>query len=156
MSKSPYAQFKTDQNLEKDGIFLDYGDFRFKVARAGGANQRFQKILAAKFKPHRRLMQLDVMDDDLARKLLAESYAEAVILGWDHKVGEGESAKWEPGMIDEEGKVMEFNNENVIKVLLDLPELFRDIQGQCDSAANFQLESRKETAKNSKPASGGN
>lgn len=145
---SPYQQFKTDNKIEQDGVFLDYGGFRLKIARAGGANVRFNKILQAKFKPHKRLMAMDNMEDELARKLMAEAYAEGVVLGWDSVVDD----KVVPYILDEKGEKMEFNRENCIKLLLDLPDLFSDLQTQANAISNFRVEERKEATKNSKPA----
>jgi hypothetical protein len=146
---SPYQQFKTDEQVEQDGFYLDYGCFRLKIARAGGSNQKFQKVLQHKFKPHKRAMSMDTMDDDLARKLMAEAYAETIVLAWDSPDGKG---KYVPTVIGEDGKPMEFNRANCVKLLLDLPDLFADLQTQANTAANFMTEERAELIKNSKPA----
>ena len=36
-----FDQFETDPVLESEGIWIDYGAFRVKIARAGGANKKY-------------------------------------------------------------------------------------------------------------------
>ena len=75
--------------------------------------------------------------------MLAEVYADAVIVGWS-------------GVKDEAGKEMAFSRENVIKLLTDIPELFRDIQQQANLVSNFRAEAKEADAKNSAASSAGN
>jgi len=133
---SPYAQFQTDESLETEGVVLDYGDYQIRIARAGGANKRFAKVLEAKQKPHRRQIQNETLDEGVARKLLAESYAEAVVLGWDNLTGP-------------DGKPMPYSKQNCVKLLLDLPDLFADIREQAAKVALFRREEIEEAAGNS-------
>lgn len=133
---SPYEAFETDPNLEcGEGVRLDYGGFSITVHRAGGGNHRFLRVLEAKLKPHRRQLQAGTLDEELARGLLIEAYAEAVVVGWS-------------GVEDRDGRPMAFTRENVIKLLTDLPELFRDVQEQAQGLANFRRAQREEAAKN--------
>lgn len=130
---SLYSTFKTDGNLEKDGIELEYGflnedptkPIRIRIARSGGSNLRFAKILEAKTKPHRRSIQTETIDKKLSEQLFKEVYAESVILGWSN-------------VQDENGVDLEFSRDNVIKVLTDLPDLWADIREQSNKAALFR------------------
>lgn len=79
---NPYEMFATNKELEQQGIEIDYGDFSITIARAGGSNKKFAKVLTEKMQPHARSLKNETMDDGLADKLHAEAYAEAVILGW--------------------------------------------------------------------------
>ncbi len=137
-----YDTFKTDERLEcETGLELDYGACGvITIRRAGGANQAFQRVLAAKFKPYERQAQTDTLDPAVNRRLLAETYGETVIVGWR-------------GVKDETGNDLHFSPENAVKLLLDLPELFADIRAQATTAANFRRASVEETAKNSPVAS---
>ena len=129
-----YEMFGTDAALEKEGIALTYGDTTIVVARAGGANSKFQKVGEQKMRPYRAQVQQGIMDIETATRLLAEAYSEAVILGWEN-------------VKDAEGNDLEFTKENVVKVLLDLPDLFTDIQSQCQMVVNFLTSVREEDAK---------
>src|SRR5690606_30785342 len=86
---SLYNTFETDKSLERDGIVLDYGfnsknqPIQIRIARAGGANTKFAKVLEQKMKPYKRAIANDTMDNKVAEKLMVEAYADAVILGWE-------------------------------------------------------------------------
>lgn len=128
-----YSTFKTDTNLEVQGIWLEYGlvdgdmnrPIRIKVSRAGGSNTRFARLLEAKTKPHRRSIQTETLDPKLAEQMFKEVYAESIILDWVN-------------VQDEEGNDLPFSRDNVIKVLSDLPDLWADVREQCNKVALFR------------------
>lgn len=136
--KSPYEMFETDPDAEKEkGVEVDFGSFQITLLRAGGANKKYANVLNAKIQPVRRRMQNGSLSDEESAKLYAEIYADSIIIGWKN-------------VRDRKGKVIPYNRENVIKLLLDLPELFRDIEARANSFANFRKEDMEEDAKNSK------
>lgn len=124
---SLYSRFATDKKVEAEsGIVLDYGDAgSIRIHRAGGANQRFKNYTTATLKPYTRQINTGTMDEDTSRKLTAQIYAKTVIVGWE-------------GVCGPDGETLEFTEENVIKVLLDLPELFEDIQRAAQDASLFR------------------
>ena len=138
---SLYKQFKTDKNVEKEGIVLNYGknskgeDIEIRIARAGGANVQYAKLLEAKTKPYRRQIQNETLDNEVAEKITKEVYAKAVVMGWT-------------GVEDENGKPLEFSSENCIKLFDDLPDLWMDIQQQSTKAALFRADILEQDAKN--------
>lgn len=134
---SLYKTYATDKNLESGaGVKLEYPDgVSLTIHRAGGSNRKFLQSMDAKIKPHRRQIQLGTIDRDLSDKLIAEVYAESVIKGWS-------------GVTDENGNDLPFTKQNVVKLLLDLPDLFNDIKAQADTLANFRKEELEEEAKN--------
>ena len=133
---SLYSTFATDSSLEQKGILINYGTERFLIARAGGSNDKFKRVFNQKIKPHRRQIDNEQMKDEQMEELLAEVYAESVILGWESR--KDKDAPWVPTLPDREGKPMEFTPANCKKLLLDLPELFRDLQSQASKAALFR------------------
>lgn len=133
--------FKTDEKVEQQGVWLDYGETRIRIARAGGANKKFAKVLDKKTKPYRRALASGTMDNDRADTLLRETYAEAVILDWQTKV----NGEWKPGIDPEDanlpaGDLLPVNSDNVLLALTALAELYRDIQSQAQSIALFRAE----------------
>jgi hypothetical protein len=134
--ETPYSLFKTNDKMETEGVVLNYGSFDIRIARAGGANKKYMKLLQARMKPHKRQMDTDTLPEKTATDILAACFADAVILGWT-------------GVKDEEGKDMEFTRENVIKLMTDLPDLFRDVQQQANLVSNFRAAEIEEIAKNS-------
>lgn len=139
MSKSLYEIFSTDSSLEKEGIAVEYGEATIILARAGGSNRKFQSVLERKMRPYRSAINSGTMDESTAERLLAEAYAEAVIRAWDGVTF--------PPDHEQAGQPMPFSADNVVKVLLDLPDLFRDIQEQSTRLANFITEGASEDVK---------
>ncbi len=148
---SLYKQFKTDGSVEKDGVVLEYGisskgkTISIRIARAGGANIRFAKLMEAKVKPHRRSIQNETMDTFLAEQIAKQVYAETVVLGWENV---------EFPVLDKDGNntdVMEelpYTVENCVRLFTDLPDLYMDIQEQAGRAALFRADIREVDAKN--------
>lgn len=138
---SLYSQFKTDGNVENEGVVLEYGinkagkTISIRIARAGGANTKFAKLMEYKVKPYRRQIQNESMDPALAEKIAKEVYAETVVLGWEN-------------VEDEHGKELEFTVENVIKLFTDLPDLYTDIQSQAQRTALFRADVLEADSKN--------
>lgn len=138
---SLYSQFQTDKNVEKEGVVLEYGKTKdgriisIRIARAGGANTRYSKLLEAATKPYRRQLQNETMDNDVAESLTQKVYAQAVVLGWEN-------------VEDADGNPMEFNVDNCVKLFKDLPDLWADIQNQATRAALFRQDILEADAKN--------
>jgi hypothetical protein len=132
-----YKQFKTDKNLETKGVVIDYGSFRVTIARAGGSNKKFVRVLEAKTKPFRRAIQTETMDNERASSLMAEVYAEAIILNWESKVGKIFKVGIEP---PEDGgdKLLPVTTKNILSTFDNLPDLFTDLQQQANQVALFR------------------
>jgi len=125
---SIYGLFGTDKEMERSGIWLDYGKFgSFLIARAGGSNDRFQKAMERLSRPHRKQIANETLDDDIANDLLLKAFAEAVVLSWK-------------GIKDKDGREMPFTRDNVIKLFKDLPDLFVDVREQAQKSANYRSE----------------
>lgn len=142
--------FGTDNNLEKNGVLLDYGDFSILIARAGGSNQKYNKVLERKSKPHQRAIANDTFDSELASKILMETYAETVVLGWTgvmvSDLGETEASGDEPVGEDQP---LAFSKANAILLFEAYPDLYLDIQQQATKMTLFRNEMVGDAAKNS-------
>lgn len=132
---SAYNRFQTDKKLEVEGTRVEYGDFTFILARAGGANKAFQKCIERKSRPYRKQIQKNQMDHEVMNRIMLEAYAETIFKGWEN-------------MTDENGDDLPFNEENVIKVMTDLPDLWEDVLQVTSSLEVYLLEVREEEAKN--------
>lgn len=124
---SLYEKFASDQSAESvDGITLDYGEAgKIIIHRAGGSNQRYKNYAAAKLKPYQRQIQAKTMDEAVTRAVMADVYAKTVIVGWEEVRGR-------------DGELLPFTPENVKQVLIDLPDLFDDIQTAANDASLFR------------------
>lgn len=134
---SLYDKFATSKDAEQGtGIVLDYGDAgKITIHRAGGANRRFKDYTSAKLKPFTRQINAGTMDEEVSRKLTADIYAKTVIVGWE-------------GVTGPDGEELEFTVENVTQVLLDLPDLFDDIQRAAQDASLFRAAVNEEVEGN--------
>jgi len=143
---SMFSQFKTNPDLEKNGVVIDYGTFRVTIARAGGANKKFGRLLEAKTKPHKRAIQTETMDQEKSVDIMREVYADAVILNWETKIND----QFVVGIEDPEdaSKTVPFTRDNLLATFKALPDLFSDLQEQAMRAALFRDELREEDAKN--------
>jgi len=103
------------------------------LSLAGGANKRFQKLLERRLEPHQRAIQSGLMDESLARKILAECFAETVVIGWD-------------GVTNRAGQPIAFSKDACTALLLDLPDLFDELRDQAVKTSNFRRAAREVTA----------
>lgn len=152
-----YKTFEQDTQLEQDGIEVRYDDVRFIIARAGGSNEEFKKAFTERVKPFQSQIKRGTMDDDTAAELMADVYADTVVKSWGsierNEKGEkvkvkGGIWKWIPKVPDRDGNLMPFTKENVMQVLLDLPELFKDLQFMASEASNYRRQAEEDDAKN--------
>lgn len=138
---SLYKQFKTDNTLERNGIVLEYGNnadgnpISIRIARAGGANSQYTRLMEARVKPYRRQIQNETIEKTMVEKILREVYAETIVLSWEN-------------VTDETGEELPFTVQNCIKLFEDLPDLFQDIQDQSQRAALFREEVLETDSKN--------
>lgn len=140
---SPYAMFLTDESVEQAGVDIEYGPFYFKVARAGGSNARYRDALRERMRPHQRALAQNVMNNDLADRIIRDVFAEHVVLDWgSEKYGAGK-------MIGRDGEEIAFSADAVKQLFKDLPELANDVMNQATQFNNFRAVIAEADAKNS-------
>ncbi len=142
---SMYDLFKTEPVLETEGVVLNYGTFKVTIARAGGMNKRYVKVLEAKVRPFRRALQTETLDSEVGLDILREAYAEAIILKWETQ----QNGKFVIGIESPDNEILPFTKENVILTLKNLPDLFTDIQDQASKIATFRQDEKEKAAGNS-------
>lgn len=121
--------------LEKKGVWIKGRWGRALIARAGGANKNFNRILAAKSRPHRRQIQTDNADDDQMLDLLKQVYADTVVLDLE---------------VYENRQQVPFTQENVLRILRANPlDIWDDISYYANRAITFDRETLEADAKNS-------
>ncbi len=144
-----YEMFEMDADLEREGITVNYGSVKFLIARAGGRNSAFKKLFQSKAKKYRHQIDNETMSDTAADRLMAESYAEGVVLGWWSRIEDehGEPVltakgdeKWVDTVENADGKKVKFSVDECVRLFEDLPDLFANIQMMAGKAANYRLE----------------
>ncbi len=139
-----YDIFETDEDLENAGIWLDYGDFRVKVASAGQGNKKYVRYAEKALKPIRRAMQAGAVSNERSMAIMSDIYAKTIVLDWQVKGDNG----WKPGIEGRDGEILPFNKEEVQKVFEALPNLFIDVQEQANSISNFRKQEIEEDSGN--------
>jgi hypothetical protein len=105
-----------------------------ELARAGGSNTRYVKALEAKSRPYRRQIKEDRLAPDVANKMLIETFAETIVLGWT-------------GIEDKDGPV-QFSVDNCRQLLTELPDLFEELREVASNAGTFREYEIEEDAGN--------
>lgn len=132
-----FSFYKTNANKELDGKWVSpIGEYEgapeFKIARAGGANKKFDNLQANLLKPYQRQIQANInnLPDEL-KKLINEKNKEAFIatclLDWKN-------------IENAEGKVIPFSKEAAKDLFSQLPDLYTDLFGYAMQIATFQDE----------------
>lgn len=125
---NPFAMFGTDKTLEVNGIYVNYGDFRVLVARSGGSNQEFNRLRTALAKPFLRLIAAGTLPEEKQNELNHKLYAQAVVRGFEVLQEKGKKKEWVSGIPTPDGGLVEFNEQNLIALFNQLPDLFADLQ----------------------------
>ena len=149
--KGSYGAFRSDIGAEQEGVILDYGPFRVTIARAGGSNKAYERILEGLTKPYRRAIQLETLDAKVSDKIMKEAMAKAVILNWEVLVDadglpDADGQDWKQGLEHPDtGDLLPFNWENVMEVLQhkEIQNLYHDLRVQSGKEALF-LQARRE------------
>lgn len=132
--KTIFDMFKTDEAVERAGVRVDYGVAWFQVARAGGANERYEEVLQAKAAPLRRAIEGNILPAKTLRKLQRETLVETLLLGWGSpQFGDGKIA-------DAKGKPLDFSTANALEVLASpgMQDLADDLLTQARSFAAYR------------------
>lgn len=149
--KGGYGAFRSDIGAEQEGVILDYGPFRVTIARAGGSNKAYERILEGLTKPYRRAIQLETLDAKVSEKIMKEAMAKAVILNWEVLVDadglpDADGQDWKQGLEHPDtGDLLPFSWENVMEVLQhkEIQNLYHDLRVQSGKEALF-LQTRRE------------
>ena len=152
MSSFLYNTFESDADLEREGITVNFGSVKFTIARAGGRNKAFKETFQSKVKKHRTQIDNETMSDEMADQIMAESYAEAIILGWwtrkedengDPILKKGEE-QWDDVIENVDGKRVKYSIPECVTLLRDLPDLFVTLQSYAQKAGNYRKELEEE------------
>lgn len=148
---SLYKSYKTDKELELNGIWVTFGDKEaFNISRAGGSNSRYIKLMKRTLKPFKRQVDNGTLPLDKEAEIFAEVYAKTIVIGWRTAVPvKNKKDKWE--FVEKievaDGKMVEFSVEACKQLLIDLPELMADLMAHAVQASNFLEEEEDEAVK---------
>lgn len=136
MAKSAlYARFKTNENTEEAGVWVNFGDdVRVRVRRLKSrASQAARAELDKPFAPE---IRRGTMPEDKLKELAIKQVARGVIAEWE-------------GVTDADGNALPYTPENAFKVLTDLPEFAEAIIEISMNAENYKAQMSADAEGNS-------
>lgn len=128
---SLYTQFETNIQKEQDGVPVTFDANEdgtiptFIVARTGGANQEWAKVLEEETAPYRRLMDLGKLPKDLNDKILIRTFCRASLRPWSN-------------VQNRQNQLIEYSLNNAIQLMTELPNLFSVLQVKANNIASYQ------------------
>ena len=125
---SMYKDFKTDTGKEQDGIWIKYDTFQVRIARSGGSNKKYAKLLEVKARPFRRAIETETMSAERGNELVRDVFAEACVLDWETLQTTDKGDVWVKGIEAQDGTILPFSVANVLDTFKALPELYKDLQ----------------------------
>jgi len=138
---SLFSDFETNPKAEKEGVLFPCGtnndgsQCKFRLARAGKANKKYQKVLQAAMKPHRHAIDNDALKEEIAEEVMLDVFIKSILIGWDN-------------VQDEEGKTIKYSQEKAKELMQQLPDLYDTLDKASKKAATFRDAIMKEEAKN--------
>lgn len=144
---------ETDPQKERDGVPLDFGDYRVTLRRQGGANDRYGIELEKEMKPHRGALNAGVLPQAKVDEITFRAFARACVVKWETrkstvlKLAEGEADGFMDG-IDMRGLVVPCNEENLVAVFKALPGVFLDLREAARGEQLYRLAQREDDAGN--------
>jgi hypothetical protein len=120
-----FNDFETSKDAEKQGVWVDYGDYRLRIARSGGRNQGYIQALAKATKPHRRAIIAGHIKEAQMRAIMVPVYAKYVLVGWE-------------GVATREGDPIDYSVEKAQELLTELPDFFEEVQSRSSDISLFQ------------------
>lgn len=138
-------RYNTDQSLEEEGVWVDFGDgLQVKIRRLNSKHSRETRRKLEK--PYSTQFRGREMPDSLQETLLNQQMSKSIVVDW--KGVDDPYADVKPG--DKDAPALAHSEENVLKLLSD-PE-FKDFRDDILTAAmertTFEKEQRKAKEKN--------
>jgi len=144
MSNILRKMYQTVPTLETKGVVIQYDEgVEITVARAGGANKKFAKVLTKLSKPHRRAIQTETVPEGVERELVLRTYAQTVVMGW-----KGITKDIITGNDTDASEELPCVEENIVAVFTALPDLFEDVAKMSQDISLYRAEVLEDDSKN--------
>lgn len=130
---SLYDLFETNSGAESAGVWVPLGPARFKLARAGGANENYLKTARKRLGPFQA--SLESLPEKALTDMALGLFVDTVLLDWE-------------GVVDRSGAVLPFSKEAAKKLLTELPNLFAALRAEAEKMSNFSAKNLEAAAGN--------
>lgn len=150
---SLFKKYKTDAQLEAEGVLFNLGEFKVRLRRVGGANKKGEAAVKEVMAPY-TVTPLDKEEDSVQQEALATMFVKACYVehSWETKV----DGKFERGILDEEDKLVPATTSTVIRILKQLPELRGKLQDLASTVEHYKAAQVKAAVENLPQDSSGN
>lgn len=119
--------FKTNENLEKNGVWFEIApDVKFLVRPMKSSNPQLKAVAAKFYKPHAQQIEKGTIDQKRAEEIQIKVFVNACLVDWQG--------------VEIDGKMEAYKPELAIEFFKELPELFWTLWEQCQNYKNYQDE----------------
>jgi hypothetical protein len=144
---------ETDPKKERDGVPIDFGEFRVTLRRQGGSNDAFEKELVKETEPYRAAIRAGMLSKSKDQEIIFRVFARTCVVKWETlkssqgALPEGETDGFVDG-IDMRGKLVPCTEDNLVALFKAIPGVFFDLREVSRGEQLFRLEQREDDAKN--------
>lgn len=157
----PLFDLKTSKSKERDGVPLDFTDYRVTIRRSGGANASFEQEYTKQTKQYRRVIALGKLPEAKDKEITYKVYATSVVKLWEtclqtlpeqaqtpELVKEAEGNQGFVKGIDWDGVLIPSNPENIAKLFHEIGDVFLEIREASSGSDLFLEDQRLKDSKN--------
>lgn len=118
--------FKASEELEKNGVWFDVvaDTTGFLLRPFRPTNPRVKAALAAHYKPYARQVEMGTLDQKKELEIKIKMFIDVCLVDWKG--------------VEIDGKEVECNKENALKLFKSLPDLFTTLQGYAEDFSSFK------------------
>lgn len=117
--------FKTDDNLEKNGVWFEIAEgVRFLVKPMKSSNPKIKAAFAQYYKPHSHQIEKGTIEAKKAEEIQIKVFVNACLVDWEG--------------VEIDGSKPPYNAALAIEFFKELPELFWTLWDQSQDYKNYQ------------------
>lgn len=127
-----FSKYETDESAEANGVEVPLGTAKLLIARVGNPN--YTKKLTSLVERHKVALDIEGPEADaLNEKLLVETIADTILLGWS-------------GVCDREGKEFPYSKDNARKALA-MKDFRQDVMKLASDMEAYKVKAEAEAGK---------
>lgn len=138
-----HKRFKTDNVKETEGVRIEFPEAQnddgtipvFILSRMGKANKAYQKAIEAATRPHRRQIQLETLNNDVAEELFLNVFVDVILKGWEN-------------IQNDENQNVPFSKSSAVALMKELPDVYERLQEEAKESTNFRDNALENEGKN--------
>ncbi len=119
--------FKTDDDLEKNGVWFNISDeIGFLLRPFKGTNPRVKAAMASHYKPYARQIEMGSMEEIKQLEIQIKLFIDVCLVDWRG--------------VEADGKPLEFTVDNAVKFFKALPDLFNTLWKHANDFTNYKVD----------------